>query len=67
MASTFSGVLRSLSGSDWPKPVEGRLSFLNEGCEYLDLELSEPDAPKNTVAISSESALTCVDLMTGAK
>lgn len=27
----------------WPAPVEGRFDFLNQGCEYLDLELREPD------------------------
>jgi len=61
MASEFSGVLCALSGSDWTKPVEGRLNFLNEGCEYLDLELGEADAPKNIVAMSSESAPIRVD------
>jgi hypothetical protein len=46
----------------WVRPshVQERVGFLNQGCEYLDLELSETDSSKefNT---NSKSAAACFD------
>jgi hypothetical protein len=49
-----------LLGWAWPAHVQERVGFLNQGCEYLDLELGETDYSQE-FTINSESAAVCFD------
>jgi hypothetical protein len=51
---------RKLFGWSWPVHVQERDCFLNQGCEYLDLELSETDYSRG-FTVNSESAAVCFD------
>jgi hypothetical protein len=51
---------RKLFGWSWPAHVQERVSFLNQGCEYLDLELGETDYSRE-FTVNSESAAVCFD------
>jgi hypothetical protein len=47
-------------GFAWPSDVQERVGFLNQGCEYLDLELSETDYSQEFTT-NSKSAPFCFD------
>lgn len=51
---------RKLFGWARPAHVQDRVSFLNQGCEYLDLELGEADYSRE-FTIDSEAAAVCFD------
>jgi len=48
-------------------PVERRVNFLNEGCEYLDLELDEAYPSGDELASNSESIPIHVNAINGSK
>lgn len=49
---------RKLFGWAGPAHVQERVSFLNQECKYLDLELGETDHSR-AFTINSESAAVC--------
>ena len=51
---------RKVFGWAWPDHIQERVSFLNQGCEYLDLELGETDDSQE-FNVNSESAAVCFD------
>ena len=65
MENEFSRVIRAPFGITSPERITGHSNFLNEGCEYLDLELGEALTAQGDVAGNSESAPVQVDPING--